>query len=285
LGLPSLLTVATSNAPSGAGPKPAAPPSLIVFTVRAADNSGGPVKGRTIRATIPAEAGNDVSFSFSLHNGKTQTIHAEPAGFVQVPDDAESATVASQFAESDSVVLTAKPNVELTLIFSSEADPWYGFWYAIGRKTKPLRLVLARQEIRTVHEAVPTPNNAVPDCSSMRVDQGTLGTFRSNAKVIYVFLVGQSQQIKFGAIHPPDKADMIVATKSEKLKAVIDALPNRVVNSALIRALRESDQSGYVEGKIENGEAFAVTVDNEKFTVRVETHSVRRFANLTVCPA
>jgi hypothetical protein len=282
LGLPSLLTVATSNAPPGNGARAAGTPSLIVFTVSAAENGVGPAKGRTIRANVPPEAGNDILLTFNPNNEKAAPSQVQIGAAVQVPDAAESVTISCQFADSDNLLLPATPNAEITLIFRSEADPWYGFWYAIGRKSKPLRLVLEKREVRTAPEAVTTSKESASDCSSMRVNQGKFGTVQSKGKSIYVFLAGQSHQFKLGVFNPPDKAHVFVATKPEIFKA-IDALETKIVNSASMKALHDADPQGIVEQQIENRQPFTVTVDGQQFNVTIETHTNLRYAIFSIC--
>jgi hypothetical protein len=132
-------------------------------------------------------------------------------------------------------------------------------------------------------------NDAKPKCSSMRVGHRELAAFDVGEKPIYVYLVGQSP-------HPgkADTADLVVLTRPKTWTMQLDALPShkpdgtppikRKVTAKMFDALRQADPQGYIERKLENGRSFAAAVDGENFSIRVETHCMGRFANVTVCP-
>lgn len=146
VGLPSLLTVVTSNTPVGGNLSQisaAKGTGIILLAVHAAGKDSGPAPGRKLSVNVPSSAGDDISFMFTLADGNAVTINQpESRAVASVPSNASSVTITSQYGESDSISLPALPNSTIELTLTAENDPWYGFWYALGRHVKPYKLLL-----------------------------------------------------------------------------------------------------------------------------------------------
>jgi hypothetical protein len=133
-------------------------------------------------------------------------------------------------------------------------------------------------------------------CSSMKVEDHVLAEFKVGGKIVYIYVKGQHPQApKFGQFgRPSDLADLVVFTKADAWAAPGELFggirkpgapppSNMAISNKDFAAL--SEKGGTLENKLENGKSFTVIVDGANYTISVETHYVRHYANITVCPA
>jgi hypothetical protein len=138
----------------------------------------------------------------------------------------------------------------------------------------------------------PAKNAAASGCNTAKVALQEMVGVRVGDAVVYVYLAGQSQRLKLGKFLPLDKADIFVATTSEKGKLLTNlGSPDPKANSTtvkldekIVRAFAQMDTKSVMEAQVEDGDSFDVSVDGKPYTVEVDSHSIRSFVNVTVCP-
>lgn len=145
LGLPSLITVATSTATT---PQARAELRLKTTAVLAMSSLRFQIvsqKGQ-LEIVLPPEVGYSgaaVTF-YGARNLVTVPINARSA--ISIPGDAREVIITTQSAQSDRIALREASATSLTVLrLSAEKDPFYGLRYALGVHSKPFRLIVVDQ--------------------------------------------------------------------------------------------------------------------------------------------
>lgn len=135
LGLPSLLTVANSQATAPPARQSAAVP-FAPIRVFAATN---PVNGRTLKVVLPANVTAALPQAV-FTTGEGDHLAAVGDTPIAVPSTAHSVRIRSEIGTSNTVVLPQFPNASFALTITAAKNYWYGFQYAIGIHADPYTL-------------------------------------------------------------------------------------------------------------------------------------------------
>ena len=155
------------------------------------------------------------------------------------------------------------------------------------------RAVATQQPAATAQKQ---PSN--PACLEQKVAHEELSLFPIDGVTVPVYLVGQGMSVVLGRPTPIHKAEIIIilkdwfdvvkdaggkkgAVKRGGFVAQDEALTIR--KDALLSVLKKRGQDTYVRTMVVDDTSFEVTVKNTNYSLRVSTHDVKDFADITVC--
>jgi len=135
-------------------------------------------------------------------------------------------------------------------------------------------------------------------CLSQKVAEGELSLFPVDGVNVPVYLVNQTSSVVFGRLTPVNKADIIVVTTTNWFDVMKEANVSRkpakrgaigsepglkIKKETLLVALSKAGQDSSVRTTLVDDSSFPVRVGDASYTVRVDTHEIKRFAGITVC--
>jgi len=144
LGLPSLITVATSTATA-----PQATAELLPKTTAVAMSNRRfqtvSQNGR-LKIVLPSEVGYSGAVVTFYGSGSPVTVPINAGSEINVPDQASEVIITTLIAQSDRIALNNVSANSLTVLrLAAQKDPLYGLRYAVGMHSKPFRLTVAGQ--------------------------------------------------------------------------------------------------------------------------------------------
>ena len=145
LGLPSLITVATSTATAPQATAELLPKTTAVVAMSNRRFQTVSQNGR-LKIVLPSEVGYSGAVVTFYGSGSPVTVPINAGSEINVPDQASEVIITTPIAQSDRIALNNVSANSLTVLrLAAQKDPLYGLRYAVGMHSKPFRLTVADQ--------------------------------------------------------------------------------------------------------------------------------------------
>jgi len=145
LGLPSLITVATSTATAPQATAELLPKTTSVVAMSNLRFQTVSQNGR-LEILLPPEVGYSGAVVIFYGSGSPVTVPINAGSVINVPDQASEVIMTTPIAPSDRIALKNVSANSLTVLrLAAQKDPLYGLRYAVGMHSKPFRLTVAGQ--------------------------------------------------------------------------------------------------------------------------------------------
>jgi len=175
---------------------------------------------------------------------------------------------------------SAIPEKLLTIVKGSceTVDTWFNVEKGQGTFHYFTRLRMTN-ELKSLDLSVLFPAPGVAACVPSRIDEGWLTHLVVGVSHLYVYLESQMKST-------PDVAEVyVLAAESWPGEPLPPSATRKIGYEAFRSQVNKMSASSYAKGAVRNNKELTFVLGGKSYQVKAETHFLKRFAVVTLCPA